>query len=501
MHNNKDVKSNKSLIFSKKKSDNNKVIPLNKVNNTLGPMRYFPPVSKEWSNSIYVYNNITLKTLSIANKNLSTLIKSYFNLYFSKKLLHNKLIPTRFRRLFVSKIFTSKAELKHTSNKVLITLYVYNEERRILINRLNRIKAILFPSHVNTSNEAYKEIVSLSSLRKKLNLIKKEGSYFFLSWLEDIKKHLIGEIKLEKKNLEAINKLRTKEEKVLEIQTLEENLQTILDIIFSSENDPTSHKHYEDIYINILNKTLLEKEMAIITYYKLLLSLNEYKFEDIFLSRLSPLISKIYNKKVEFNIVNLKAIYLNSDIFTQAIALKLKNRNNRLLKVLRSFLYMVKLPKVNLLKERFARIDIKNIWVNRVKNLTVNCLTINTKKDSINNLLTGLFTNSDFSKKLQGSGVNKGKTSLLDSVFLFLKNKSMAGVRLEAKGRLTRRFTASRSVFKVKWKGSLKNIDSSYRGLSSVMLRGHRKSNVEYSMVNSKTRNGAFGLKGWISGK
>jgi hypothetical protein len=29
-------------------------------------------------------------------------------------------------------------------------------------------------------------------------------------------------------------------------------------------------------------------------------------------------------------------------------------------------------------------------------------------------------------------------------------HKDMAGIRLEAKGRLTRRFTASRSVFKIK---------------------------------------------------
>ena len=33
----------------------------------------------------------------------------------------------------------------------------------------------------------------------------------------------------------------------------------------------------------------------------------------------------------------------------------------------------------------------------------------------------------------------------------------MRGIRVEAKGRLTRRFTASRSVFKMKWKGGLKN--------------------------------------------
>ena len=77
----------------------------------------------------------------------------------------------------------------------------------------------------------------------------------------------------------------------------------------------------------------------------------------------------------------------------------------------------------------------------------------------------------------------------------------MAGVRIEAKGRLTRRFTAARSVFKVKWKGGLKNVDSSFKGLSAIMLRGDRKSNVEYSIVNSKNRNGAFGVKGWIGTK
>ena len=31
------------------------------------------------------------------------------------------------------------------------------------------------------------------------------------------------------------------------------------------------------------------------------------------------------------------------------------------------------------------------------------------------------------------------------------------------------------------------------------MLRGHVKSNLQYTIINSKTRNGAFGLKGWVS--
>jgi hypothetical protein len=77
----------------------------------------------------------------------------------------------------------------------------------------------------------------------------------------------------------------------------------------------------------------------------------------------------------------------------------------------------------------------------------------------------------------------------------------MRGIRVEAKGRITRRFTASRSVFKIKWKGGLKNVDSSFKGLSTIMLRGHVKSNVQYSFMSSKNRNGAFGVKGWVSSK
>ena len=46
----------------------------------------------------------------------------------------------------------------------------------------------------------------------------------------------------------------------------------------------------------------------------------------------------------------------------------------------------------------------------------------------------------------------------------------MSGIRLEVKGRLTKRYRADRAIFKVKWKGGLKNIDSSFKGLSSVNL-------------------------------
>jgi len=56
-------------------------------------------------------------------------------------------------------------------------------------------------------------------------------------------------------------------------------------------------------------------------------------------------------------------------------------------------------------------------------------------------------------------------------------------------------------VFKVRWKGGLKNIDSSYKGLSTQNYRGHVNANLSYTMLSSKRRIGAFAVKGWVSGK
>jgi Mitochondrial ribosomal protein (VAR1) len=499
--NNEQTQNTKPFIFTKKINSKYKVIPLNITTNTLGPTRHFPPATKEWFNSIYSFNSNSIKNLSIADKNLIRLIKSYFNLFFNKSILKSKRIATRFKRLAVKKIFISKAELKHTNSKVVITLYVYNEERRILIRKIKRLEAILFPLSI-ASNFLIKQEKSnnknkLLSIKEKLNIIKsQEDTVSLMSWLHGLKSYLIEQIKLEENNLLIAKKTKLLKDKSLIIENLNKDLVKIINIISICENDFVINKYYETMYKDFLYKTHLEKEINTIAYYKLLLNLNKSKFENKFLSKIKPLIAKFYNKEVEFNIVNLKTLYLNSDIFTEAISLKLKNRNNRLLQVLRSSLSMIKLPKVNRIREQYNKINIKELWVNKINNLNVNPL--NSKyygKDVLNKLLLDLFNNSSYI-------INKENDNLLLNFILnSLKHKNMAGARLEAKGRLTRRFTASRSVFKIKWKGSLKNIDSSYRGLSSVILRGHAKSNVQYSVVNSKTRNGAFGLKGWISSK
>ena len=61
---------------------------------------------------------------------------------------------------------------------------------------------------------------------------------------------------------------------------------------------------------------------------------------------LNNTISKMYNKNIEFNFVNLKYMYLNSDILNYAVAVKLRNRRNRLLFVLKRVLNMVQIPKM-----------------------------------------------------------------------------------------------------------------------------------------------------------
>ncbi len=238
-----------------------------------------------------------------------------------------------------------------------------------------------------------------------------------------------------------------------------------------------------------------------------LLRYNKVKFTRIFISKLLFLVQKIYNKKVQFNIINLRKMHLNSDIYTQAVSLKLRNRDNRLYKVLKSSLRKIKLPITNKIYEKKRKPDKDEFFVNRIRNNTINTLftTTNNKynNDPLENLLLKFFPSADSVKinVIKRSSIKKRTISLRSYVLKSLKHLNLRGIRVEAKGRLTRRFTASRSVFKVKWIGGLKNVDSSFRGLSTIMLRGIVKSNIQYSTISSKNRNGAFGVKGWVSSK
>ncbi len=85
---------------------------------------------------------------------------------------------------------------------------------------------------------------------------------------------------------------------------------------------------------------------------------------------------------------------------------------------------------------------------------------------------------------------------LTNTISNFIKHKYVSGIRLEVAGRLTRRNTAAKSVFKLRYMGNIKNMDSSYKGLPTVLLRGYAKSNLQYTKLKSRIRIGSFGLKG-----
>jgi hypothetical protein len=346
-------------------------------------------------------------------------------------------------------------------------MYVYNEEKRILMSKIRRLERLLFSSQSQTGFnisplDYAPQKNKYLSFYNKLNIInytnnntilKKILKSIMLLILKQIKTHQLifsrGSLVY---NTSQKNNIEFLARELFIISQLKIYYKEIVNIINICKNNTTYYEYYEKYFYEAKYKIILEKEIKRIVYYKQLLSLNKSKFEDNYLSRLKPLISKIYQKDIEFNIINLKNISLDSNIFTKAISLKIKNRKNKLLKVLR-------------------------------RSLDTIVLAPSKTRKIVNNYYTP-------------NNIENNNKTLLNTIYNTIKYKKIAGARLEAKGRLTRRLTASRSVFKIKWKGSLKNLDSSYKRLSSVMLRGNIRSNIQYSIINSKTRNGAFGIKG-----
>ena len=219
--------------------------------------------------------------------------------------------------------------------------------------------------------------------------------------------------------------------------------------------------------------------------------LNNFKFKNTYLLPLQILIERIYKKKVEFNLVKLKNFHLNSDIFTQIVTLKLRNKKNRVLRVLKTSLRKIKLPNQNKLiyleeysynKSEVQHLITKDLFFNNVNLNNTNICT-----DNLNKSLKTLYYSKNIIDKY---------SNVEDTVLNSIKHKAVSGIRLEASGRLSRRITAAKSVYKFKYVGNLRNINSSYLYRSSVILRGNLRSNLQYSKISSKTKIGSFGIKG-----
>jgi hypothetical protein len=440
--NNQNKNNVSPYLFTKKINTNYKLVPFNVSVNDMGKTKYLPPVAKEWKNNVYNYNSKNIMNYPVYDLNVNSLIKGYFNMYFENKFLKHKFISPKKKRKSLNKIFVSKAEIKHTNSKAIITIYVYNRERLILLKKIKGLKKkflklVVFLLILNTSSNKIFKYLPFSGLRQNIN------------------KSFVNP---------SIKSLSRKIYRILEI---------------------------------------LRK-------YRLRLSLNKYKLEDKFLFKLSQFIGKYYGKKIEFNIVNLKSIAYNGDIFTEILTSKVKKEKSSPIWRINTLLSKVVFPKANRIIER-GRVE-KNVDLefvgNKYKNLNISSI-INTNvfvKDNLNKLLDDLHfkTNLEKENKLNKDNISLDKVSYLkirDIILDNIKYKNMGGAKLIVKGRLTRRYRADRALYKLKWKGGLKNIDSAFKGLSTVVYRGYLDSNVEKSMVTSKRRIGSFAVRGWFSGK
>lgn len=405
------IKAKLKNTYKKKSLNNENVIIRNKD---------FVPTIRDWKNSIYVYNKNSLSLIPVASRLVMKLIKGYLNSYnlnIESKLRKEK-IRNRNRKLSTNKIFVSDGEFKHTNDNVNITLYVYNRQR---LNYLLKLR------------ERYTSLFNKAIFVKKLQIIK------------DVGLNILKQQKIKSKILTNV-------------------LPNYSSKLYSVENF---------YYKKFLKKSL--KRLKDYTYYKQLLYINKAKFENSYLQGLITLVRKIYKKNVEFNIINLKYFYFNSDIFTQPLVLKLRKKR-KLLKYIKALVKKAKIKKNKLNERSKYFFELENLFV------------INSK-DTTNNILNKLIQH------------NKTSSEYLKKVVLNnIKYKRVSGVRLKAAGRLTRRFTASRSQHKVTYSGNLIDAYSSIKGYPSSVIRGNYKPNIQYTKLNSKSRVGSFGIKGWVSG-
>ena len=371
--------------------------------------KHFPVSTREWNNSIYVYNKNALNIISTVAVSSIKLIKSYFSLYNYKleRKIRNDRLLRRLRKLSSHKIYVSNAESKHTNNRVVISLYLFNRQR------INYIKKFIKSRFISKGLINLKSVIKFVKIRGMDSLCRAN-----------------------KKKLVLTNLFKPYKKEVLSFKGLSKYIT----------------RYYKKLIIKFLTKVKLY------IYYRQLLFINKSKFNYTYLQHVKKYLEKLYNKNVEFNLVNIRRFYLNSNILSESLTLKIRKNRRNLLK------------KLNTIKRK---------------------VKVQDKKSTLY---------ESFFNKSQSRNAYINPKSLEMVVFGNIKHKHISGFRLQASGRLTRRYTASKSISKLIYKGNLLNIDSSYRGLSSVILKGNLKSNVEYTKSKSKTRIGSFGIRGWISG-
>jgi hypothetical protein len=176
-------------------------------------------------------------------------------------------------------------------------------------------------------------------------------------------------------------------------------------------------------------------------------------------------------------------LYLNSNMVSEYIALKLKWNN--LYNARRRVWYNIKYPIYS------------KVPINKKKNINKNTLKIKFLLDDISKLPLYLVNEKYYNKFIHNR--RSLANNYCKEIIKLLKYKYPVGIRLASAGRLTRRYRADRAVYKWLSNGMFNNIDASINRLSVVVLRGCLRPNNSYSMFCFKRRIGAYSAKTWLS--
>jgi hypothetical protein len=419
---------NKLKIFNNNINNNYKLIPFNLKLSDYRE-KYEAPISKEWKNTIYFFDKNNLKNIPLNDRNLNKIIKSYFNLHFKNKFLRLKHMSLKRRNSLLRRIYVSNIEIKHTNNKALITLYVINTQKKTLSKRYDKSKK--FFENLKFNIENLQEVF----IKNQMLVLKDKYIENLLNNRFLFQKSIVFKYQFE-----------------------------ILKKIFEYCNI------YFNKYINknIFNKLKFIRKIRIIRKHIYSYKIDRFKFEEVyFLFKLNNILTKIFNKKIEYNIINLKSLVYNTDIFTKALALKLRKRKFFVMKGINSIINRAKFPQANTVIERADLRKYKDLDLVHNKYKDAHLLSINNKEDFFKFLknmynvdnknlksYTLRLTTTDLSNPSYSliaiNNNNKLENIVKRSIFNSIKYKNMGGIRLEIKGRLTRRYRADRALYKLK---------------------------------------------------
>jgi hypothetical protein len=103
-----------------------------------------------------------------------------------------------------------------------------------------------------------------------------------------------------------------------------------------------------DNYCKYLMNNIRNRRLSYI-YYKKTRYINKLKFTYTYLQDLKKELEELYNKQIEFNLIELKRFYLNSDILLESVKNKIRKKRNKALA------YITKINNKIIIKRRASR--------------------------------------------------------------------------------------------------------------------------------------------------